>query len=42
MIEMVLVAVMGLSLTGMIWAEMHDPLSKKFWRDVKVRKSNGD
>ena len=31
MVEIILIAVMALSVVGMITAEMHDPLSRRFW-----------
>lgn len=34
MIEMILFAVMGTSVAGMLMFGFNDPLSRRFWRDL--------
>lgn len=34
MIKMILFAVMGTSVAGMLMFGVNDPLSRKFWRDL--------
>ena len=35
MIEFILMTIMMLSLIGMMFAGFNDPLSRKFWEDMK-------
>lgn len=42
MIEIILMAVMAMSLIGMAACEMNDPLSRRFWKEVRYgRKKHG-
>lgn len=34
LMDIILVGAMLLSFIGMMWCEMHDPLSRKFWNDI--------